>query len=350
MKKEFEENSKKVDTQMLKQIIKDIGRMETGIVKSFKKKVAKVESLGIAIPTDLKEALAELEGIIAKVKALTSMEELADSGLDQMGALMPDLQQGFQRLSQLEFMPKAIKGIEKQLNSYEKKYTKLEKAAVKVDLTDQLKELRVLLDEKKSDIAKLKELMKSESTVEDVFDEMESFGPDAFDDINEKMFSISSVLDVVKNFSKFKKGMQTDLKQKARLVKKFAKHEKGGELGDSYKKLEQLLKKIEDTFKAKPLNIDNLEEAFENYEDERNAFQDLLEEITGVEVQGYFEAPQQKEKSPSFDIPSSVGGLLPVAPPQQEAPVSPIFEQDIQGGGPEQRPSIIPTQGIPQIF
>ncbi|MBI4272593.1 hypothetical protein HY621_01965 [Candidatus Uhrbacteria bacterium] len=351
----FEERSKQLSEKELKRIQKDMAQMEKQMLGTLKKQVAKVESQGIAVPAELKTAIASVEAILTKVKALTSIEEMSETGMEEMGELMPVLQQGFQQLQQLAFLPKGIKNVAKQLASYEKRYKKLATAAQKVDLSDQLGELRALLDAKQAQLTALGELMKDAAKIEDIFDVLqEEFGPAGFDDINEKMFSIENVLQVVKNFSQFKKGMMRDLSQKARLVKKFAKHEKGSELASIHQQMTVALKAIEDTFKAKPLNIDNLEDVFVGYEEERSAFDDVLAEIQGQEQEGFFDAPQpQKGSAPSFDLPSSVGGLI--QSPQGDTggfPQGGAAPQQQGGapGGAQPRSSILPTQGFPDTF
>ena len=352
-KKAFEERSKQVSDKQLKQIQKDMGNMEKQMIGTLKKQIAKVEGQGIVVPAELKTAIASVEAILVKVKALTSIEELGDTGMEDMGELMPVLQQGFQQLQQLSSIPKGIKNVAKQLSSYEKQYKKLVTAAQKVDLSDQLAQLRALLDTKQMQLTALGDMMKDESKIEGIFDVLqEEFGQSGFDDINEKMGSIQNVLQVVKNFSRFKSDLKRDLSQKAKFLKKFAKNPQGSALATIHQNMTNLLKNIEDTFNAKPLNIDNLENLFSDFEAARTDFDDALSEIQGQHQEGFFEAPQQQQgTTPSFDLPTSVGGLI-------QAPPTGV----LQGGGPEKqgatpgvntaqpRSSILPTQGFPDTF
>lgn len=250
-------NERQRDEKFQKQALRD---MKNG-VKNFEKflklldvKVARLEKSGFTIDTTMKEALNKAKELVAGAKTAKTYDEIKDV-MEQLPELVENLNEYMPKLEQLARIPQVLKLIAARVTAAERLIAQTEKTAarLKFDATEEIQNMKTLLDEVKSAI----EQVKSASFQDDLFEFIQ-------DNVLEKLTEIQQISDNLKNVVSVKKYVN----QAAATVKKYEQ------------RIVKLEKKGEDVSEAQFL----LDEAKTHLDDLRALANQKLTEDSALEI------------------------------------------------------------------
>lgn len=271
-----EEDMKKMDEQRFEMMKKGFSRFAQEVnrtktqVNNFKKK-------GLVIPTELKEALGQLDEIAKKIKEAKTADEL-DEVTGDMQESMQVVQEWMPILPRLAEYPRFIKQADKEITKVNKQYkndvTKAKR--VKIDLSEQLAEFKQAIEKQEALLKEIKELAKTEPG-----EALDRLHEEFFGSLGD-MWSNEQAIQMLLNINRGLTQMNNELRQADATIKKLKRQK------IDTKELEVLLKeskaKVAEVKKiaaAKPLNADVLIDGVEALKEIGQEFDNKVQELTG---------------------------------------------------------------------
>lgn len=214
-----------IDDARLKQMKKDISPMTQGI-SMMKKQVASFSKTGgkcgIKLPEELTTGLISADGLLAKAKGATSMDEMQDIMGDMMD-LGETMREWGPKIGMFGGMCQMLKEADNRIKQINKDITKLDKKKNKDDFEDQLKQYRTAAESLQVVLTGVKDTLKTD--VEAAMDSLQNdfFGDmDSLDNIQQQIHMIIDVSQGIKQgrqeYARFKSQI-ADLKRKRNDVK-----------------------------------------------------------------------------------------------------------------------------------
>lgn len=298
-----EDQQQKMDEQRLNMMKKGMSQF-TKEMSRVKSQVAAYKKKGVVIPSELSDALAKADEVVAKIKDATDPDELQDVMSDFQDS-MEVMQEWMQKLPRMAQWPSLLKQAQSQLTKLEKAYTADAKkiTASKIDLATNLSEFRIAIDEQKALLDEAKSL--KDSNFDSAFDKLTQ---EFFDNLNntwenEKMIQTvlnlkrSIVTDIPKSL-KSASTMITSLKRKKIDTT---------ELQSILNEAKTLFEQVKTLYNAKPMDVDSLLEALDIMTTKREEFNDKVEELTGQN--DYLTPSQMPAQGYQMNIPQ--GFMMP---------------------------------------
>ncbi|MBI5022552.1 MAG: hypothetical protein HZC05_00030 [Candidatus Magasanikbacteria bacterium] len=215
-------NEQQRDEKFQKQALRD---MKNG-VKNFEKylktldiRIAGLEKKGFVVDAAIKDTLAKAKELVANAKTAETYDEIKDI-MEQLPQLVENLNDFMPRLEQLARIPQIIKMIAARVTATERLVVQTEKTAarLKFDATEEIQNMRTLLDEVKAAV----EQVRSASFENDLFTFIQ-------DNILEKLADIQQISDNLKNVVSVKKYASQTAANVKKYEQRIAKLEKKGE-------------------------------------------------------------------------------------------------------------------------
>ena len=215
-------NERERDEKFQKQALRD---MKNGVknfekyIKTLDTRIASLEKKGFIVDTTAKDTLAKAKELIANAKTATTYDEIRDI-MEQLPALVENLNDFMPRLEQLARIPQILKMITARIATTERLVVQTEKTAarLKFDATEEIQKMKTLLDEIKSAI----EQIKSASFEDDLFSFIQ-------DNVLEKLNDIQQISDNLKNVASVKKFINQAAANVKKHEQRIIKLEKKGE-------------------------------------------------------------------------------------------------------------------------
>ncbi|MBI2638165.1 hypothetical protein HYW83_01095 [Candidatus Peregrinibacteria bacterium] len=207
-----------MNARQLNEMKRGIKGAEKGL-KMFLKMMAKAVAKGVAVPESMTTAANKLQEIIDAVNNATTLEEVLDAPMDEIGDIFETLQQGEHALRAATEFPKIRKQIDRQLKGLNKQLAKVVKAATraKINVSGYVEEINNLIEASiVTPLNTLAEQIKSgEVELEDIFGEMQTI-QEAFPEVMDKIRVLETVArstQEVKRFTRFVTQAKRDLKR-----------------------------------------------------------------------------------------------------------------------------------------
>lgn len=272
--------------------MKQAGLQMERMVKGIERKLANIKRQGISPSGELSELIQKLKDVISRAKTIEGCDDSQEIG-EEIGPLMGDLQEKIQELEQCAFLPRMKKEITRQHNFIKRDWSRVQarvKKVKNVDLSELLNEGGALyskLEEMKNQaIAKIDEIIKSGDCgqAEDLFE----VGEEARDiemELRENINTLMALVDAPRQFN-FLKRERKSFDRSIRELKR--KKVEVSELESCLAEFDTTLSTIKGVLGEKPLDPENLRDAFELGEDVRNRCREIADGLHGVQA---FEVP-----------------------------------------------------------
>ncbi|MCX6780377.1 MAG: hypothetical protein NT034_04365 [Candidatus Magasanikbacteria bacterium] len=268
------------NTQRLSGVKKEMGNMEKNIA-SFQKQLDKLSKQGISAPSDVTTNIAQIKTILDAVKGAQSMEDVQNSGMEDMGDLMNNLNESRQQLEMLSRWPQTGKQIDKQLKNFDRFLSKdknlVDKLAKQgVDISDTYQKLSDGLTQLKSARDQATDKIKS-GDAESAYDLLQNDFFDKVDDLSQQQ----SIFDTLSNLGRFNSDFKRETTNAKRIIAKLNKQ--GEDVSDLNKQLAEINQKGTDlasALKAKPIDIESISNQLEDLSGLRQDFQNTIQELS----------------------------------------------------------------------
>lgn len=267
------------DTQRLSGIKKEMGNTQKNII-SFQKQLDKLSKQGITAPSEVTEKLTQIKTVLDAVKGAQSMEDIQNSGLEDMGDLMGDLNESRQQLEMLSRWPQTSKQLDKELKNFDRSISKDKKIVEKlskqgVDLSDTFQKISDAYNQLKSVREQAAEKIKS-GDAQSAYDLLEDDFFDKTDDIREQQ----NVFETLSNLGRFNSDFKRETTNAKKMIAKLSKQ--GQDVSDLNNQLSEINQKgteLANTLKEKPIDIESVSSQLEDLSDLRQEFQNSIQEL-----------------------------------------------------------------------
>jgi len=176
MQKEQERQQFKMMKQNIKQFEREMKRM-TQYVTSMEKRLKRQN---IGLPQELQNALTEIPGLTAQLKAAEDFEQFEEA-MSKMQDVMMVIQDWSGRLHELEQLGQMLKDVQRQVNDMYRSFKQLQaRLKRRPELQEELKSLEAMVGVMSRRVTDAKALAKTDSEealnkVREVFDNTEEF-------------------------------------------------------------------------------------------------------------------------------------------------------------------------------
>ncbi len=125
-------------------------------IKQFESMIANAEKKGITVPEEIKANLAKMKSLLESVNNATSMDELRDVDMGEMGDLMQSMDEFrrdvVEKQQRLDGMKRGMKGMEQGLKMFKTQIAKLTKQKITVpsELSDNIAKLEAIIAQVKT--------------------------------------------------------------------------------------------------------------------------------------------------------------------------------------------------------
>lgn len=290
----------------MKRGLKDITR-ELG---KFEKQVEKLKKQKTVIPEELPAVFNKIKSTVAAIQNAKTYEEAVAAGIEDMRELWEALDENRQKLEMLSRWPQTLKEVDKQLKQIAKELQKAKKTADMankngIDLSELYNEFEDSVNKLKS--AKDDALKKmSEADGEGAFEIIEN---DFFNQM-EDVWARQRIISTLSNLGRFKSDFKKGLSESHRLMAKL----KSKKIDVS--ELEKFIvyaaakgNEIESLLKAKPVDLDKIIDLLNEAEILRQEFYENASDLAGDAIMMPWENGPALFKMP--ELPDSVNKIMP---------------------------------------
>ncbi|MBI4281032.1 hypothetical protein HY628_02445 [Candidatus Uhrbacteria bacterium] len=256
----------------------------------------------VNIPPEVNELVGQVKALVERARGIETCDEAQEIS-EELPPLAGDLQEKLGELERCAFLPQVRKDINRQFNFIKRDWSRAQgraKRAKNVDLTELLNEGGVLYgrlgEMKDQTIGLIDEITKSAecNRAEEIF-ELGEEARDVEEELREKVNTIMALGDSTRQLNFLKR----DRKDFTRLVRDLKRQKKDpAELEACLPVFDENLAAIQEVLRGRPLNPEDLRDAFETTEDARHNCREIADELQGVRN---FEAPELFKE---FDLPS----------------------------------------------
>ena len=233
-----EEQKRNEQRQMqdMKRGVKQTERM----VKEFEKMIQKVEKTGVVVSSEVKQDLEKIKAILVAVSKATSMEEIQDTGMQEMGDLMQSMEDFrrdvVEKQQRIDGMRRGMKGMEQGLKMFKSQVTRLAKSkvAVPADVTENIAKLEAI-------IAQVKTAKTSEEIDAIDFESMQGLMQD-MDESRQKLEQLARWPQTLKDVNRQLTQLQRELKRAKSIADRLVK--KGMDVQDLYNSFADAVNKL----------------------------------------------------------------------------------------------------------
>lgn len=213
---EVSERDRAMQERALKQMQKSIGSFAKQLDR-IKVKMDRLEKQGFVIPASLKELITQGRELVVKIKEAKTPEEAFDAG-NALAEISEDLNLWMPRLEQLSRIAQFSKMMQNEINKRESAYKSVVALVkrLRIDLEDNVAEVRSLLDSAKEAYAQLKT---REWVDEEPFDFVQEQIIDKLDDADDKMADIRALANLRASVNRVAARVNTYNARIARLVR-----------------------------------------------------------------------------------------------------------------------------------
>lgn len=213
---EVSERDRAMQERALKQMQKNISSFAKQLDR-IKVKMDRLEKQGFVIPASLKELITQGRELVVKIKDAKTPEEAFDAG-NALAEISEDLNLWMPRLEQLSRIAQFSKMMQNEINKRESAYKSVVALVkrLKIDLEDNVAEVRSLLDSAKEAYAQLKT---REWVDEEPFDFVQEQIIDKLDDADDKMADIRALANLRASVNRVAARVNTYNARIARLVR-----------------------------------------------------------------------------------------------------------------------------------
>lgn len=251
-------------------------------IKMMKNMLPKLEKQGVAVPQELRDAIAKAEEFIAYVGKIKSADDIddADAFMDRMSDMADTgsvLQEWGPKLGDLMRMGQMMKEAENRMKQVDRdvKRVKAQAAKSKVDLSD-------LVSGLDASVIELKQLFadaKAKTDPDEKQDAVESF----FDKIGD-VYDTVQLIDGLKNLTRMRSDWARQLQQNDREIKQLQKKKLDvNAMTAAQQELKPKLGEFDVLLKQKPLDQDALLALREEAIALQEQFDDAKDELLGTE-------------------------------------------------------------------
>lgn len=300
------------NTQQLAMLKRAIYGMEQG-VKQFERQVARLTKQGITIPTTVTDKLARLKELFAAVKGAENFDK-AQEDLQEISEAMQSLHEEQQVLEKLSRWPQTIKQIDKMIKQFDRRLKQNKALAAKLNkkgfaVDDVFAKFELSVNNLKEVRAKAVDLAKTD--IDQAYDLLE----DEFFDKVEEIAESERVLQQLANLGRFSSEFTRGIKQAEKMIKTLERKKIDvSALKEKLAAIKEQGEEIKRLMKEKPLNEEALVDAFEEMQSSHQEFEELADEVSGVDEDLPWEQGKQqfnlKPVSQEFTqfIPTENGG------------------------------------------
>lgn len=292
--------------KQIRQAALQMGKVLTGIDKKLKQ----LARQGVTPSAELNELIAQLKDLVERAKNVEGCDDAMEVG-QEIGPLMGEVQEKLHDLEQCAFLPRMKKEIIRQHNFIKRDWARVQgrvKRVKNVDLSELLNEGGVFyakLEEMKTQALALIDEIKTSGECERA-EELFDIGEEARDiemELRENINTLMALVDTRRQFNVLKrerKGFDRTAKQLER------EDIDASELKACLGEFDSALETIQGVLGERPLDPENLRDAFDAAEDARNDCREIADNLQGTHA---FEAPDVfgEIKTPSF-LPSELFG------------------------------------------
>ena len=233
-----EEQKRNEQRQMqdMKRGVKQTERM----VKEFEKMIQKVEKAGVVVSSEVKQDLEKIKAILVAVSKAASMEEIQDTGMQEMGDLMQSMEEFrrdvVEKQQRIDGMRRGMKGMERGLKMFKSQVTRLAKSKVVVpaDVTENIAKLEAI-------IAQVKTAKTSEEIDAIDFESMQGLMQD-MDESRQKLEQLARWPQTLKDINRQLTQLQRELKRAKSIANRLVK--KGMDVQDLYNSFADAVNKL----------------------------------------------------------------------------------------------------------
>ena len=235
-------------------------------VKEFDSMIKKVEKAGTVVSDEIKQKLEKLKSIVSGAKNATTMEEMQDVEMNEMGDIMQSLDEFrrdvVEKQQRMEGMKRGMKGMEQGLKMFKSQIAKLtkQKITVPADVAENIAKLEAIITQVKT--AKTSEEIDA-IDFESLQDLMQNM-----DESRQKLETLARWPQTLKQIDQQLKQLTRELAKSKSIVDRLAK--KGIDLQVQYTAFADAvnkMKSVRDDAVAK-MAAGNSEEAFSALEDD----------------------------------------------------------------------------------
>src|SRR3989338_1190185 len=222
--------------QDMKRGVKQTERM----VKEFEKMIQKVEKAGVVVSSEVKQDLEKIKAILVAVSKAASIEEIQDTGMQEMGDLMQSMEDFrrdvVEKQQRMEGMKRGIRGMEQGLKMFKSQVTRLAKSkvAVPADVTENIAKLEAI-------IAQVKTAKTSEEIDAIDFESMQGLMQD-MDESRQKLEQLARWPQTLKDVNRQLTQLQRELKRAKSIADRLVK--KGMDVQDLYNSFADAVNKL----------------------------------------------------------------------------------------------------------
>lgn len=302
---DFERERKDAQEQMLRRMKQEMKHMSR-MIEQMKKRMRDMERRKVAIPEEVKAALAKIEELRAKMEAVTEPEELGELG-PEMAEQVQFVNEKFGDLERLAHAPRMVAQAGKMLKQFEAQIRRNEARAKarKVDVTEQLQEAKTLLEEMKAALESAKAAI-AQGDAEEAFAQLEEGVFQRFEEAQEKMIALEMVVRAPQIITQKKRELRgIEARIRARERKREDMTEAKSLLNEAKAKFEECQQLV----RVRPLPVEELIACTEEFED-------ILDQVRSA--LGEEEFPEGKFQPFELELPSGV----PIAPSTSFGPPS----------------------------
>ena len=139
--------------------LKDIKRgvmQSERMVKEFERMIQKAEKGGATVPEEIKQKLEKLKAIVSGAKNATTMEQMQDVDMSEMGDIMQSMEdfrrEVVEKQQRMEGMKRGMRGMEQGLKMFKSQVARLAKSkvAVPADVLENIAKLEAIITQVKT--------------------------------------------------------------------------------------------------------------------------------------------------------------------------------------------------------
>ncbi len=297
-----EEREKRIDEERFRMMKKGIEQFSRGVKQMqamVKRMEPKLVKMGVAVPPELKAALAKAPEIIEKIKKAQTADELEEliEEIQDVGDAMQEWGPRFGDLMRLGEMLKRAGNDVKQLDRALKRITPYAKKNPAV--ADAVAEAAEIANAIKTALTEAKELAKTdpESALEKIEDD--------FWGRMEEFWNNIALIDMVQNLSKGLNQGKTEIRRAEQRIKTLERKKADSaviaELKVSLDDIKGQMKEVEAVSKVKPVDLDELRAAAEELWGMVQEFENRMAEIG----EGYYQPTVKRGADVAFELPDA---------------------------------------------
>lgn len=289
-----DEQMQKMNEQRLTMMKKGASQMVKGMT-NVKKQITKFEKQ-VTIPTELKEAVTNIDTIIDTIKNSSDADEV-QGAMDKFQDSIEVIQEWMPKLPKLAVLPKLLKQGEKEIAKAEKAYAADQKKIAKYggDFASILTEFRTAIDNQKQVLTEIKDQIKTDP--EEALDRIQD---DFFGNLD-NLWENEKVIQMALGLKKGLVQIGKDITQSEKLIAKLKKQKIDvteletiiAQAKIQYEELKQMNNKKE--------TIENMIDQIDLLLETKQAFQDKVEDLTGNYE---YKAEMPKEQKFQMNIPA----------------------------------------------